>query len=229
MKAEADTFFLQGINQLVGHGWPYSPPSVGDPGWSFYAAAVFNDHNPWWIVMPDVMGYMTRMSYLMRQGSPANDIAVLLPEEDAQARFRPGHVSVTDEMRLLLGPDLVPAILDAGYNLDFIDSAAIDKVGMKYYPVLVMPNVERLPLATYRSIEAFAQRGGEVIAVKSLPSRAPGVIEGPRDSAAVAADFAGADGFGHEKREDRCQRRRSWCGNSSIFREARRCDEPCYS
>ena len=57
MKAEADTFFLQGINQFVGHGWPYSPPSVGDPGWSFYAAAVFNDHNPWWMVMPDVMGY----------------------------------------------------------------------------------------------------------------------------------------------------------------------------
>ncbi|MFZ0337910.1 MAG: glycosyl hydrolase [Terracidiphilus sp.] len=186
MKAEADTFFLQGINQLVGHGWPYSPPSVGDPGWSFYAAAVFNDHNPWWMVMPDVMGYFSRMSYLLRQGSPVYDVAVLLPEEDAQARFRPGHVSVTDEMRTLLGPDLVPAILDAGYNLDFIDSAAIDKVGMQYYPVLVMPNVERLPLATYRCIEAFAQRGGLVIAVKSLPSRAPGVIEGPRDSAAVA-------------------------------------------
>ncbi|MGA8672151.1 MAG: glycosyl hydrolase, partial [Terracidiphilus sp.] len=25
MKAEADLHFLQGINQLVGHGWPYSP------------------------------------------------------------------------------------------------------------------------------------------------------------------------------------------------------------
>jgi hypothetical protein len=183
MKAEADTFFLQGINQLVGHGWPYSPPSAGDPGWSFYAAAVFNDHNPWWMVMPDVMSYFTRMSYLLRQGSPANEIAVLLPEEDAQARFRPGHVSVTDEIRNLLGPDLVPAILDAGYNLDFIDSAAIDKVGIKY-PVLVMPATERLPLATYRKIQDYAQNGGLVIAVKSLPSRAPGVTEGP--AAAVA-------------------------------------------
>ena len=74
----------------------------------------------------------------------------------AQARFRPGHVSVTDEMRSLLGPDLVPAILDAGYNFDFIDSAAIDRVGIKY-PVLVMPSVERLPLATYRQIQEFAR------------------------------------------------------------------------
>jgi hypothetical protein len=185
MKAEADTFFLQGINQLVGHGWPYSPPSAGDPGWSFYAAAVFNDRNPWWMVMPDVTSYLAHVSYLLRQGKPANDVAVLLPEDDAQAQFRPGHVSVTDEMPRLLGPDLVPAILDAGYNFDFIDSAAIDREGIRY-PVLVLPNVERLPLATYRRIADFARRGGLVIAIKSLPSRAPGFKEARRDSAAVA-------------------------------------------
>ncbi len=184
MKAEADTFFLQGINQLVGHGWPYSPPSAGDPGWSFYAAAVFNDHNPWWMVMPDVTAYLSRVSYLLRQGAPQNDIAVLLPEEDVQARFKPGHVSVSDEMPRLLGPDLVPAILDAGYNFDFIDSAAIDRVGI-HYMALVIPGVERLPLATYRHIEDFARRGGLVIAIKSLPSRAPGFNEALRDSAAI--------------------------------------------
>jgi hypothetical protein len=185
MKAEADTFFLQGINQLVGHGWPYSPPAAGDPGWSFYAAAVFNEHNPWWIVMPDVMNYMARVSYMLRQGKPVTDVAVLLPEEDAQAKFRPGHVSVTDEMPGLLGAELVPAILDAGYNFDFIDSAAIDRKGI-HYPVLVMPSVMRLPLTTYRNIEEFARHRGLVIVVKSLPSRAPGFLEGSRDSAAVA-------------------------------------------
>jgi hypothetical protein len=185
MKAEADTFFLQGINQLVGHGWPYSPPSAGDPGWSFYAAAVFNDHNPWWIVMPGVMSYLTRMSYLLRQGQPVNDIAVFLPEEDAQGRFSPGHVSVSDRMHDLLGPSLVPDILDAGYSLDFIDSAAIGAVGIKY-PVLVLPGVERIPLAAYKKIQDYARHGGLVIAVKNLPSRAPGVVESPRDSDTVA-------------------------------------------
>lgn len=195
MKAEADTFFLQGINQLMGHGWPYSPPSAGEPGWSFYAAAVFNNDNPWWIVMPEVTGYLTRMSWLLRQGEPANDVAVLLPEEDAQAGFRPaahermgeegaGESSVSDQMGKLLGPDLVPAILDAGYNFDFIDSEAIDRIGI-HYPVLVLPNVERLPLATYRKIQEYANSGGVVIAVGHAPSRAPGLLESKRDSAAV--------------------------------------------
>jgi len=52
MKAEADLHFLQGINQLVGHGWPYSPQTAGEPGWRMYAAGAFNAHNPWWFVMP---------------------------------------------------------------------------------------------------------------------------------------------------------------------------------
>jgi hypothetical protein len=184
MKAEADTFFLQGINQLMGHGWPYSPPSAGEPGYSFYAAAVFSNHNPWWILMPEVTSYLTRMSWLLRQGTPANDVAVLLPEEDAQARFRPGEATVSDQMPDLLGPELVPAILDAGYNFDFIDSAAIDRVGI-HYPILVIPNIERLPLATYRRIADYARGGGVVLATRSLPSRAPGFLESPRDSAAV--------------------------------------------
>ncbi len=184
MKAEADTFFLQGINQLMGHGWPYSPDSAGEPGWSFYAAAVFNNHNPWWIVMPDVTGYLTRMSWILRQGKPANDVAVLLPEEDAQGRFKPGDASVTDQMPKLLGTELVPAILDAGYNFDFIDSAAIDRVGV-HYPVLVVPHLERLPLATWKKIAEYVRNGGVVLATEGLPSRAPGFVEGPRDSAAV--------------------------------------------
>jgi hypothetical protein len=184
MKAEADTFFLQGVNQLMGHGWPCSPASAGEPGWSFYAAAVFNNHNPWWMVMPDVTGYLTRMSWLLRQGKPANDIAVLLPEEDAQGRFKLGEATVSDQMGKLLGPDLVSAILDAGYNFDFIDAEAIDRVGI-HYPILVIPHVERLPLTTYRKIAEYAHSGGVVLATESLPSRAPGFVEGPRDSAAV--------------------------------------------
>src|ERR1700743_95261 len=66
LKAEADLHFLMGINQLVGHGWPYSPPAAGDPGWTFYAAGALNNKNPWWPVMSDVSRYLQRVSYLLR-------------------------------------------------------------------------------------------------------------------------------------------------------------------
>jgi hypothetical protein len=188
MKAEADRMFLLGVNQLVGHGYPYSPAEAGEPGWAFYAAAAFNSHNPWFPVMPDVMRYLQRVSWLLRQGKPANDIAILLPEDDGQASFTPGHVSVTDEMRRRITPELMSAILDAGYNIDYIDAATIDKLGAIPYPVLIIPPTDRIPLSTYRNIESYAATG-KVIAIEKLPSLGPGLKQ--QDTSAEIATLSG--------------------------------------
>jgi hypothetical protein len=174
MKAEADLHFLQGVNQLVAHGWPYTPPGVPEPGWRFYAAAVFNQHNPWWIVMPDIATYMQRISWILRQGTPAIDVAVYLPTHDAFAGFTLGHDSVDQAMNGLLGPNLVPAILDAGYNFDFTDDGAIAAKGITH-KILIVPNVERIPLATLQKISEYAAKGGKAIFTGRLPSMAPGL------------------------------------------------------
>lgn len=193
VKAEADRMFLLGVNQFVGHGWPYSPPSEGEPGYSFYAAAVFNQHNPWFPVMPDVMRYLTRVSWLLQQGKPANDVAILLPEDDAQAAFTPGHVSVTDEMEKRISPQLLAAVLDAGYNVDFIDAATIEKLGTVPYPVLILPPMERIPLATARLLQGQC-REVQIIAVGETPWLAPGLKEqkdSPQVEEAIGHIFSG--------------------------------------
>jgi len=176
MKAEADLHFLQGVNQIIGHGWPYSPPQAGEPGWRFYAAAVFNNHNPWWTVMPDVALYLQRVSYLLRQGQPANDVALYLPTDDAFAGFTLGRDSVNQAMDGLIGNTVIPQILDAGYNFDYIDDGAIAHAGIPY-SILVLPGVERIPLATLQKIVEFARKGGTVIATRHAPSLAPGLME----------------------------------------------------
>ncbi len=199
MKAEADLHFLQGINQLVGHGWPYSPPIAGEPGWRMYAAGAFNAHNPWWFAMPDLAGYLQRVSFALRQGKPANDVALLLPNDDAWASFavaressssvttqtgfntRGEDVSIDESMQKLLGNSVIAQILDAGFNLDFIDADAVDTLGVRY-PVLILPGIQRLPPATYRKIEQYALHGGIVIATRNLPSTAPGLLNAERDS-----------------------------------------------
>lgn len=203
MKAEADLHFLQGINQLVGHGWPYSPASAGEPGWRMYAAGAFNAHNPWWFAMPDLTSYLQRVSFALRQGKPANDVALLLPNDDAWARFTAidqsvspnvksgisahgADVSIDYSMGELLGSKVIPQVLDAGYNLDFIDADAIDKLGIKY-PVLILPGVERLPVETYRRIEEYASHGGIVIATRRLPSTAPGLMNAEAETRQIQA------------------------------------------
>jgi hypothetical protein len=169
MKTEADIDFIMGENLLVFHGWPYSPPQVGDPAWSLYAAAVFNNHNPWHPVMPAVTKYIARISYLLRQGQSANQVAVLLPTDDAWAGFAPPAVTVTGAMQQLITPALMSAILSAGYNVDYIDADAIDKVGINHQ-ILVLPPTDRVPLQTLEKIQAFAAAGGKVISVGRAPS-----------------------------------------------------------
>jgi hypothetical protein len=195
MKTEADRMFLLGVNQFVGHGWPYSPPSAGEPGWAFYAAAVFNAHNPWFAVMPDVMRYMQRVSWLLRQGKPTNDVAILLPEDDAQAAFTPGHVSITDEMSKRIAPELMAEVLDAGYNVDYIDAATIDKLGTIPYPVLILPPTERIPLSTAQILHKHCWNM-HIISVGEMPSVAPGLMEqkdSPEIENAMGHIFGGAE------------------------------------
>ncbi|MBV8631828.1 MAG: glycoside hydrolase [Silvibacterium sp.] len=202
LKAEADLHFLQGINQLVGHGWPYSPEDESEPGWRMYAAAALNAHNPWFAVMPELALYLERTSFALRQGEPANDVAVLLPDDDAWATFRarlskPDHVlsaggfdetgsnvTLDESIGKLLGKELIGSILDAGFNFDFIDADAIDKIGIPH-KAIVLPGVDRIPAATYARILAFANNGGVVIASRHLPATTPGFQYVERDGAQI--------------------------------------------
>lgn len=184
LKAEADIHFLQGINQLIGHGWAYTPEFVEYPGWRFYAAGEYSNKNPWWIVMPDLALYLQRLSFLMRQGAPANDVALYLPNADAYAHFSAGKVHLIDAERELVGNDLMPAILESGYNLDFFDdeilknNGRVEKdslaLGANKYRVVVLPGIERIPLETWQKLENFVKNGGILIATRRLPSIAPG-------------------------------------------------------
>jgi hypothetical protein len=185
MKAEADRMLLQGVNQFVGHGWPYTPPGAAKPGYAFYAAAVFNDSNPWWSVMPDVNGYLARMSYLMRQGAPANDVAVFLPNDDVYAAFVPGKASLSAEMHKHVTPELTEQILDAGHNLDYVDAESVLALGISH-PVLVLPHVTRLAPAVIAKLAAYASGGGKILVVGLKPSLAPGFMDAQRISLEVA-------------------------------------------
>jgi len=218
LKAEADLHFLQGINQLVGHGWPYSPPEAGEPGWRMYAAAALNAHNPWSFVMPDLALYLQRVSFALRQGKPANDVALLLPNDDVwstfsvrsnstntvinQAGFNTAgsNFSIDESLDHSLVNAVIPQVLDSGFNFDFIDADAIDTVGIPY-SVLILPAIDRLPLATYRRIEEYARHGGIVIAAHSLPSTAPGLIDAESEGRQIREIsqrlFGASDAAGH--------------------------------
>jgi hypothetical protein len=193
MKAEADLHFLCGINQILCHGWPYTAQGVAYPGWSFYAAGAFNEKNPWWLVMPDVTKYLQRVSFILRQGTPANDVALFLPNSDAWAALG-RNFSLSDALgRKVSG--LVRAITEASYNLDFFDDQLLAMrgevsgntlaFGNVRYRIVVLPGVERIQLATMRKLDQFAQGGGIVVATRRLPDLVPGYKATDADTQSV--------------------------------------------
>lgn len=199
IKAESNVQFLSGVNQLLYHGWPYTAPGVEYPGWRFYAAGVFNDKNPWWIVMPDVNRYLARTSNLLRQGTPANDIALYLPEEDAFTGMNPRNLQMVAAggrglLNTIVSP-LVPRLLDAGYGFDGIDAGLLASRGKAVgptlvfgdvsYRVVVLPPMKRITPAAFRTLEQFANAGGVLIAVDSAPTSAPGYQPNADDQKAV--------------------------------------------
>ena len=196
IKATADEYFLQGINQFVAHGYPYSPPGVPEPGWHFYAAGAFGPHNPWWFAMPDLARYLQRGSFILRQGWPANDIAVYLPTHDAWASLPMRAVNLWEAIWMKLGPNLLPSLLAAGYNLDLIDDETLAQQGHvekgkltfagQDFSIVVLPGIERIPPATLAKFGEFARSGGTLIATRRLPSLGPGFLHQDTESAEVA-------------------------------------------
>ena len=185
-KAEADQHFLEGVTQLIGHGWPYSPEAAGRPGWRFYAAGVMNDHNPWWHVMPDLTAYLARVCFLLRQGKPVNDVALYAPVHDAWAGFTAGRVSLFQAVGERLGRALIPRLLEAGYNFDLVDDRVLLElsriepgrlaVAGHGYRIVILPGVERMPAATLHRLREFVRAGGILVATRRLPSEAPGLV-----------------------------------------------------
>ena len=67
------------------------------------------------------------------------------------------------------GPDVIPTILDAGFNLDFIDDgvlaggAKVDQgqlvIGQNRYRAIILPGVERIPPATLQRARVVRQTG----------------------------------------------------------------------
>jgi hypothetical protein len=76
-------------------------------------------------------------------------------------------------MQKLITPQLMSAILSAGYNVDFIDADAINSVGLGTHQILVIPPTDRIPVETLRKVHAFAKNGGKVIAVDHAPTLDP--------------------------------------------------------
>jgi alpha-L-rhamnosidase len=179
LKGEAHEHLLNGINQLIGHGWPYSPAEASGLGWFFYAAGALDDRNPWWPAMPELARYLSRLCWLLQQGEPVADVAVYVPYEDLFAtmgRAQGGSLDTWREASRRIPGEIPATIRTAGLDYDLIDDDALAVTAPERYQVVVVPIATRLPETTTRWLARVQATGGAVLAVDSAVDL-PGVLE----------------------------------------------------
>ncbi|QGN32678.1 glycosyl hydrolase [Microlunatus sp. Gsoil 973] len=168
LKGEAHEHLLAGINQIIGHGWPYSPEVTEGLGWYFYAAGALDDRNPWWPAMPALMAYLQRLCWLMRQGEPAADVLIYVPCDDIYPRLGHevgGSLDLWKEARTHIDPAIPATVRDNGWNFDLVDDAALSAVKPAAVPVIILPSARRIPEPTQAWLADHRTAGGAVITV----------------------------------------------------------------
>ena len=197
MKAATDATFLDGIHQIVNHGYPYSPPQAGEPGWFFYASTLINHNNLWWRHYPHLAQYIQRTAALLQQGVAVNPLAVYLPLADVFAKFGAGALHIDVELENHLGREFFDGLRRAGYDFDLINDRALERdanveerelrIGAGAYSLVIVPGVRFMPPETLERLAEFAEKGGVLIFVERLPDMAPGLTQQEEHTARLRA------------------------------------------
>lgn len=190
-KGEAHEHMLSGINQLIGHGWPYSPADAVEPGWAFYASSAITNRNAWWdAAAPSLLIYLGRCSWALRQGEPIADVGLWLPYDDTYADFRSGEeLNLWRRSAARIGRETTAAIRRAGYDFDVIDGETPDASIRRRHRVIVVSHVNLLTESDRAKLKGLAAAGiGLVFVDSGAAEHFPGAV------ATTAGGLAGAIG-----------------------------------
>lgn len=185
MKAATDAVFLDGVNHVVNHGYSYSPPEAGAPGWAFYASTEINHTNTWWRHYPHLARYVQRASALLQQGVSVNPVAVYLPVADVYAEVGAGSVHIDVEVERHVHADLLNGLRRAGFDFDLVTDDVLDArahidggelvAGTARYRMVVLPHVRFMPPESAARLAEHVLGGGHLVVLGTLPAAAPGV------------------------------------------------------
>jgi hypothetical protein len=189
-KLGMDQSALAGVHHPVLHGFNYSPPEAGFPGWVRFGSW-FSEQNPWWPQVRRFTDYAARLTTVLSSSEFQAKVALLGPRADEWGRDGLLYQPFPEVSRPWYHYHLWPALQQAGYGTDFVSESVLRgarfedghlRYGSRAYHTLLLMDVVSLEPDTAEAIARFAEAGGRVVIVGRKPERAPGL-----------KDAAGAD------------------------------------
>lgn len=184
IKNNVDNYFLGGVNHIIYHGTPYSPPDDKWPGWLFYASVHFGPTNTFWNDLSTLNNYITRCQSFLQSGQPDNDILIYYPIYDrwsvpSQSLLKHFH----GEEEGVFVKNLSQNLLNLGYSFDFVSDKQISALSVKnnrifasssVYKTIIVPDTKLMPLSTFEALLKLAKYGVNVLFINDLPVSIPG-------------------------------------------------------
>ncbi len=180
-KQAGDLNLLTGVNHNILHGWNYTPPEAGFPGWVRYGC-YFNPVNPWWPAFREWMDYQARLCAVLQNSQPVAEVAILGPTADVWGQHG------LDRGPFIATPaylhELWQAFSAHGTTADYLGEGLLAEaiaadgelhLGPMRYRLLLVVESQTLAPATARALEKFAHAGGRIAFLGRVPDRASGV------------------------------------------------------
>lgn len=181
IKAADDMNFLMGVSSSVLHGFSYSPPDAGFPGWVRYGT-YFNEKNTWWPHFPRWSAYNARLSAVWQETEPVAQIAVLAPRADTWRQH--GLQRTHFQTQPWYAHRIWEPISRCGATAEFISENVLRhakfeggeiRYGPAGYQAIVVAGAQTLEPTTAKALLQYAESGGKIAFIEHIPSRSPGL------------------------------------------------------
>ncbi|MDR0559459.1 MAG: glycosyl hydrolase [Prevotellaceae bacterium] len=199
VKNQGDWAFCAGINKFVYHTFAHKPflSERVRPGMTMGPYGVHWDRGQtWWSMSSAYHRYITRCSYLLRQGRTVADI-LYLNAEGAPHVFTPPQSAFTSDNSTVASLDYdwwnfrhLPLMPDRrGYNFDvcspqaLMEMAEVDSAGNIVFPsgatyrILVLPATPTMTPQLLHKIETLVKNGATIAG--NPPSKSPSLTDYP--------------------------------------------------
>ena len=169
LKLGSDMSAFSGITHSVWHGFNYSPPEAGFPGWVQYGSYL-NEQNSWWPYFHLLNEYRSRMSSMLQNLSMKTPIAILAPTEQMW-----GETGVQTEPFTYYpkgsGYDITPLLWEAihknGSGADIVRTEWLTEKNS--YKAVFLPRTTYLDSNSLQKLRSFATHGGKVFCIGTRP------------------------------------------------------------
>lgn len=182
LKIGSDQNAQVGITHSVWHGFNYSPPEAPFPGWVRYGS-YYSEKNNWWRYFNCLNTHRARVASQLQNADMYADIAILMPVSDMWTTMgmqnEPFPSSINKPYQSLVWE----AMNKNGNGTDYISEPLICAstisdgmlhYGPRSYKNLFLVGVESMNPETLAKLYEFAQQGGHIFCVETVPNKSLG-------------------------------------------------------